>query len=304
MLEYVAGEALCDEASRVAEGVRRLRSGMALAWELSQEVWPGWATAMYDRMLAGGPVDVDAPVPLLGSDAAWLQPDLSPLASAGPAGAWWRTGTALRAICGALRSRHFAVLDHFLPAQTCAALRGCCAAAWRDGILRPANVALPGAPRGGQQSIFTRSDCMAWVSRPAAPSSNPLSAPLSFPVHPYFSACRFQGEHSHPNLSLSFSLDTRLRRNHSPSSFPSPAPLPLSTPACPPRMHPHSSVCPNLHRSAALRWISLLPGGLCSPVLPSPTIHIALSPTPYPHRWTRRPAAGVPYQSTHTPCNT
>jgi len=163
MLEYVAGEALCDDASRVKEGMRWLRHGMALAWELSQEVWPGWATAMYDRLMAGGPVDVDAPVPLLGADTSWLQPVVSPLASAGRAGAWWRGPTALDALCSALRCRHFAVLDHFLPADTCAKLRGCCVAAWPAGLLRPANVALPNAPRGGEQSMFTRSDCMAWV---------------------------------------------------------------------------------------------------------------------------------------------
>jgi len=163
MVEYVAGEALCDDPARVAEGLQRLRRSMMLAWEISGADWPGWATAMYDRLVTGGPPDMDAAAPILGADTAWLQPAISSLAFASSAGNWWRHQPAVHAICAALCSHHFAVIDHFLDREVCAALRRRCVRAWHDGLLKPAKVAEPGDAYGGAQSPHTRSDCMAWV---------------------------------------------------------------------------------------------------------------------------------------------
>ena len=174
MAEYVAGEALCDQPGRLEEGMVRLRRGMAMAWELNLEVWPGWATTMYERLIAGGVLFVDAPVPVLGADTASVQPAIAAAAQSGKAGAWWKPMPVLQAVSRSLLGRHFVVLDAFLPQDTLRALRQCCLQAWKDGLLQPAKVARPGDGYTGEQSIRTRSDCMAWID-PEAPGWAPLS---------------------------------------------------------------------------------------------------------------------------------
>jgi len=161
---YVEGERLCD-ANETEAGLKLLREAIALAWELDQPDWPGWADCLYHQVTHGLVPNGAPPPPLLAADTATVQPALAPLVAGG--GSWWSGGDALAAIADTLRSRNHVVVDGFLGREGGLALRATIAAAWDDGLLQPAKVAQPGNGLNGQRSDRTRSDHIAWVDHAA-----------------------------------------------------------------------------------------------------------------------------------------
>ena len=161
---YVEGERLCD-ANETEAGLKLLKEAIALAWELDQPDWPGWAECLYHQVTHGLVPSGAPPPPLLATDTAAAQPALAPLVADG--GAWWSGGDALTAIADTLRSRNHVVLDGFLGREGSLALRAAIAAAWDDGMLQPAKVASPGNGLNGQRSDRTRSDHIAWIDHAA-----------------------------------------------------------------------------------------------------------------------------------------
>ena len=162
---YVEGERLCD-AGQTSEGLRLLKEGLALAWELDLPDWPSWAEVLYDQV-TNGRVPQPPPPPLLAADTSSAQPAVAALAQDG--GAWWAGEAAVGAIAEALRSRNHVLLDGFLGRAGGLALGGAIEAAWAEGLLQPAMVAQPGNGLHGRLSTKTRSDDVAWVDAAAAP---------------------------------------------------------------------------------------------------------------------------------------
>ena len=162
---YVEGERLCD-AGQTSEGLRLLKEGLALAWELDLPDWPSWAEVLYDQV-TNGCVPQPPPPPLLAADTSSAQPGVAELAQDG--GAWWAGEAAVGAIAEALRTRNHVLLDGFLGRTGGLALGGAIEAAWAEGLLQPAMVAQPGNGLQGRLSTKTRSDDVAWVDAAAAP---------------------------------------------------------------------------------------------------------------------------------------
>jgi len=159
---YVKGEKLCDE-SRVDEGMRQLGRAYKIAHELESEEWPTWAMTLYDELVEGR-IPVDPPVPmLLNESTEALQPRIAGLYANGQPGTWWSTREAGQAVCDALGSQHFAVLDGFLDEASTADIRTEIATAWGAGLLGPASTAEAGDIGQGRQRDLTRRDDVAWI---------------------------------------------------------------------------------------------------------------------------------------------